>query len=104
MWLSRKRYDDLVRAEERAELLRVMVNELKFELAGERHQTTGRPQRVAQLANPRRTARPQVEITPEQQTIAQIEQGLEMFEDVGDTEAQKLGILTSDDGRLAVPA
>lgn len=104
MWLSRTRYDELIRAEERAEMLRIRVNELTYELADERHQVTGRPQRVAQLANPRRTARPQPELTPEQQTIAQIEQGLEMFEDIGDTEAQKLGILTSDDGRFAVPA
>lgn len=101
MWLSRSRYDTLIRAEERAEMLVIRVNQLEQELKHERYLRTGEPQRVTELRSPNRK-KPERELTPEESAIAQIEQGLEIFEDVGDSRAGELGLDLETDGRLAL--
>lgn len=78
MWISKARFVELVRAEERSELLRLRVNQLEGDLGHERHLRTGEPQRVAEFVTPRRKPRP--EPTPDQQSLAQIEMGLKIFE------------------------
>jgi hypothetical protein len=88
VWIARDRYEALIRADERAEMLRIRVNQLEGDLAHERHLRSGEPQRVATLMNPR----PKPEATTEEQSIAQIEMGLEIFEDAGDVRAEKLGL------------
>jgi len=101
MWLNRARYEVLIRAEERAEMLRLRVNQLEADLAHERHLNTGKPQRVVEFGNPLRT-KPKREVTPEEQGIAQIEMGLEMFNDLGDDQAKKFGVDFTDDARVAI--
>ena len=78
MWVAHGRFVELIRAEERCEMLRLRVNQLEGDLAHERHLRTGEPQRVAEFAAPRKK---KPEPTIDEQSIAQIESGLEIFQD-----------------------
>ena len=79
MWIAQGRFVELIRAEERGEMLRLRVNQLEGDLAHERHLRTGEPQRVAEFASPRK--KPVAEQAIDEQSIAQIESGLEIFQD-----------------------
>ena len=52
MWVSRARYEALIKAEERAEWLRVRVNQLELQVADHAFQATGVPQRALEIGGP----------------------------------------------------
>lgn len=83
MWLSSKRYTELIdkaaRAETRADWLMTRVNQLELELGHARAELTGRPQPVPTY---RKDATPQPEDTL----------GAESFEDLGDDLARVHGV------------
>ena len=84
MWISAKRYTDLIekaaRAETRADWMMARVNQLELELGTARAELTGRPQPVPHY-------RKESEI-PEDRL------GAESFEDLGDDAARKHGVDT----------
>ena len=106
MWVTRERYDVLVRAEERAEMLRIRVNQLEQENADLRFAVTGRPQRALHLDKP---AGPSLALGTGKskkpagaQVIESIEDGLAIFQDIGDEGSIAEGIRTDSEGRLAI--
>jgi hypothetical protein len=102
MWINRERYEELVRAEERAEMLRIRVNQLEQENAELRFAVSGRPQRALHLDKPVGvgTSRGKRNKLPGEITIESIEQGLKLFDDMGDDEARAEGLETDGEGRL----
>lgn len=91
MWISRKRYEELLttaaRNEERADWLRTRVNQLEFERADLLAQRTGRPQRAIT-----------VERKPDQ--FSEFPDGTVNFDDMGDEAARSAGIEWDDNGRV----
>lgn len=95
MFIKRDRYDVLVRAEERAEMLRIRVNQLEQENAELRFAVTGRPQRAMHIEKPAASlalGTGKSNKTPGQQVLDSIEGGLEIFEDLGDAGAIAEGV------------
>lgn len=105
MWINRERYEALVRAEERAEMLRIRVNQLETENAELKFAVTGRPQRALVLEKPSAVGMGKSAKTSKatgDAVIESIEDGLEIFNDMGDESARAEGIQVDGDGRLVV--
>jgi hypothetical protein len=104
MWVRRAKYDVLVRAEERAEMLRIRCNQLEQETAELRFAVTGRPQRALHIEKPVGSLAlgtgAKNKKQPGEQVLDAIEQGLEIFNDLGDEGARAEGIRTDPEGRV----
>jgi hypothetical protein len=95
MWIKRTRYEELIRAEERAEMLRIRVNQLETEKAHEAFERTGVPQMVPVLATPNRP-RPETPRTAARPSTPDEMIGAINFEDLGDVAARNEGYAVTD--------
>lgn len=101
MWIKRDRYDELIRAETIAEMLRVRVNQLEHEKAQVKYEQTGVPQpalEIAKLAFGK--PRTKDNTGDDSQPINSIDEAATMFEDVGDDKARSMGLIDGE-GRPA---
>lgn len=95
MWINRKRYDELVRAEARAELLVARVNQLEHEKADAVFQLTGKPQRAMELKIAATRLKPK-----HPAALDDMDSGVVDFNDMGDAAAKVEGLAFDEDGRV----
>lgn len=93
MWIKRSRYEELIRAEERSEMLRIRVNQLEQESAAAKFAATGIPQLATVLANPNKGPRPKAQGRPA--TTDEMLGALD-FNDLGDENARAEGYALTD--------
>lgn len=93
MWVSRQRYDELVRAEERAEWFCIRINQLEQQVAGVEFKRTGIPQAALEIVG-RAHSSAQSKDRPDPRDFDPFKDmpgGVVSFEDMGDAEARKQG-------------